>query len=741
MEQINLDTMKQSQGTPRGVPFIFMNRLEIVKHNLRLESSRWKRRLKHPKTWGYLIAATLAFFGLITILTYVAFASELGSKETIVNAKNSGTILFDRNGKVIFTTEGAHDVTYTSFDKIPNYLKQATISIEDKDFYRHGGFSPQAIFRSIYANFLNGDATRYGGSTITQQLVKNALLSAHKDFLRKFQEFVLSLEIERRYNKDEILEMYLNSVYYGAGAYGAGNAGLIYFGKPVGDINLAQSAQLAALPVAPSYLTPIGGDKEAAKKRQELVLDRMAEQGYIKATEREAGKAEKLSFQPPRQTALTISPHFALYILDLLKEKYGEDYVGRSGLRVTTSLDLDLQNIAEKELRSQVTRLKANHASNAALVSIDPKTGQILAMVGSADYDNDAIGGKVNIAFAERQPGSSIKPLFYLKGLETHLITAATVLHDVPTDFGGGYKPLDYDKKFRGDILVRFALGNSLNIPAVEMLRNLGIDSGLEMAHRLKLSTLQDRERYGLSLVLGGGEVKLFELTRAYGVMANYGNYVDSAPILKILDKSAGKVFEVKARKENLVDPQYAYIMSSILSDPNARALEFGYNSVLKASHPAAVKTGTTENFRDAWTVGYTPNLVTGVWMGNNDGSFMDAVAGSLGPAPIWRNFMEQAESRLSWEDFKVPAGIQSQSVCTSNGLKSHGSLAGTYLEVFAISTVPDKFCDEAPAPPPEATPSGEPAGSGTNVATPAATPISTPAGTPVGTGSGTLTP
>lgn len=742
--------IESSKGTRQGALNVFnvdmkerLNfRLQIIKGNLSREVSLWHRRLRHPKTWLYLGAVAFGFLGLVTIFTYVVFASALGSKETLVNAKNTGTILYDRNGKVIYTTEGAHDVAYVSFDKIAKPLKDATIAVEDKDFYSHGGFSFEAILRSIYANFLNGDPTRYGGSTITQQLVKNALLSPHKDFLRKFQEFVLSIEVDRRYSKDEILEMYLNSVYYGAGAYGVENAAQTYFGKDAGNVDLPQSAQLAALPVAPSALSPTaGGDKDAAKARQELVLGRMADQGYITSSQRDQAKKQTfvfLSYKSYKPSALNISPHFALYILDQLTSTYGEDYVGRSGLRVTTSLDLDLQNIAEKALKDQVARLKSNHASNAAMVAMDPKTGQILAMVGSADYENDAIDGKVNVVFADRQPGSSIKPIFYLKALENRQITAATVMHDVPTDFGGRYRPLDYDRKFRGDILVRFALGNSLNIPAVEMLKNLGVDSALEMAHRLRISTLNDPSRYGLSLVLGGGEVKLFDLTRAYGVMANYGNYVDSTPILKIVDKSGNTVFTPNPRKENLVDSQYTYIMSNILSDPNARAMEFGINSILRASHPAAVKTGTTENFRDAWTIGYTPNLVTGVWMGNNDGSFMDSIAGSLGPAPIWRNFMEQAEARLGWEDFKVPAGIQSQLVCTSSGLKSHGTSTGTYTEVFALGTVPDGWCDELPPPPPEATPSGnDNTGGGTNVATPPANPV----GTSSGTASGPATP
>lgn len=694
---------------------------------------RFRRELRHPRTWAYLTGMALVALIVISAVTYVAFAQDLATKDRIVNAKNTGAILYDRNGEVIYATEGAHDVSYVTFGETSDYIKQATVAVEDKDFYQHGGFSLQAIVRSIYANFLNADPTKYGGSTITQQLVKNALLNPRKEFLRKFQEFVLSVEIERRYSKDEILEMYLNSVYYGSGAYGIGNATKTYFGKTVKDVTIAEAAQLAALPVAPSLLSPIDGDKDAATVRKDLVIDKMSELGYISSEERDSAKAVALKFQPRSQT-LGLSPHFSLYVLEELRKEYGEDAVGRLGLRVTTSLDLGLQRFAEETVRDQVERLKANKASNGALVAIDPRSGEILAMVGSADYENDSIGGKVNISFADRQPGSAIKPIVYLKALETRNFTAATVLHDSPTDFNG-YKPTDYDGLYRGDILARFALGASLNIPAVELLSKLGIDEALEMAHRLNISTLQDRDRYGLSLVLGGGEVKLLELTRAYGVIANYGNYVETTPILKVVDRSGDQIFTASPRRENLVDPQYTYIISNILADNNARAIVLGPNSILKASRSAAVKTGTTERFRDAWTVGYSPNIVVGVWVGNNDGSFMDSVAGSLGAAPIWRTFIERAWTKLGWEDFKVPAGIQRLTVCLSDGLPSKGG-DGTYSEVFALGTVPTGRCGEdirreeeekrkqQEEATKEAEPKKEEAGVGINVATDSAVTI-----------------
>ena len=705
-----------------------MNRIDIVRYNLKQRIPIWKARLRQPRTWAVLIGGTLGFLILIAAVTYVAFAADMGSKQRIVNAKDTGVILYDRAGRLLYESGGAHDIHYTTLDQISPQIQHAIVSIEDKTFYQNPGFSPDAILRSAYADLMDLDPTKYGGSTITQQLVKNALLDPHKDFLRKYQEIVLSIEIARRYSKNEVLEMYLNSVYYGAGAYGIEQAAQTYFGKEPNQVDLAQAALLAALPAAPSYLSPLTADPALAKARQEIVLDDMYNQGYITAPERDQAKAEVLHYQPLHQT-LGAAPHFALWILQQLRDKYGEDYVGRAGLHVTTSLDLDLQEKAQDIVQKQVTSLSTSHVSNGAALVLDPKTGEVLAMVGSADYENDAIDGKVNDVFALRQPGSSIKPIIYLKAMETKQFTAATVLHDVPTDFGGGYMPHDADGKYRGDVLARFALANSLNIPSVELLKDLGVPSALEMANRLHITTLTDPNRCGLTLILGGCEVKLFELTRAYGVLANYGNYVDTTPILKIVDRDGNTVFTPDTKKQNLVDPAFTYIISNILSDSNARAMEFG--TLLNASHPAAVKTGTTENFRDAWAMGYTPNLVVGVWMGNNDGTDMTSIFGALGPIPVWKQIMEAGWAKYGYEGFKEPAGIERALVCRSDGLLSYGG-TDSYEEVFAQGTLPTGHCNEpAPVATPSATPSATTGEGGTggnggtggsiNVATPSA--------------------
>src|SRR5256884_3156507 len=469
----------------------------------------WKKQLKHPSTWLTLLGIGALALLVIAALTYALYAGSLGSKDAIVNAKNIGTIISDRNGNTLYATAGAHDVHYVTFDKIPDNMKHAMVAIEDKDFYQHGGFSIDAIFRSILADVTSGDPTRYGASTITQQLVKNAILSNNKSFLRKYQELVLSVEVARRYSKDDILEMYLNSVYYGAGAYGIDNAAHTYFNKDVSQLDAAQSAMLAGIVNAPSALSPTaGGDPDAAKARQEKVLTDMVQQGYITSAQATTAKNETLHYQPYKQDVGS-APHFSLWVLDILNKKYGEDYVGRAGLRVKTTLDSDLQNAAQKTVADRVKTLARNHVTNGALVSIDPVKGEVLAMVGSADYNNESIGGKVNISFANRQPGSSIKPVVYLKAFESRDFTAASTLHDSPIDISG-YKPTDFDGKFRGNTPARYALAQSLNIPAVELLNDIGPSSAVEMAQRLHITTLDSAaSRCGLSLVLGGCEIQL----------------------------------------------------------------------------------------------------------------------------------------------------------------------------------------------------------------------------------------
>jgi len=733
MKYLDIDKISSHKSLD-WIKLQFMNRWNIFKNNLAVEGELWKKRIRHPRTWFFIGLGLTGLLLITAVSTYIAFAGALANKSSIVNAKNTGTILYDRSGKILYEAGGAHDVQYLNFNQIPDSLKKATISIEDKNFYNEPGFSIDGILRSIYADIATGDPTRYGASTITQQLVRTAFLSPNKSFLRKYQELVLAIEISRRYGKDDVLEMYLNSVYYGAGAYGIQNAAQVYFGIDAKNLDLAQTALLAGLPNAPSYLSPTaGGDAVAAKSRQEQILAKMVEQGYITQAQADQAKTERLKYVAYSQQ-ITAAPHFSLWILQQLKDKYGEDYIGRAGLRVTTSLNLDLQQEAEKDVANRVHQLAGNKVSNGALVSIDPRSGEVLAMVGSADYSNDSIQGKVNDVFSNRQPGSSIKPVVYLKALESQTITAATTLHDVPTDING-YKPTDYDGQWRGNVPARYALAQSLNVPAVEVLNKIGPSAAVEMAQRLHISTLDNAaSQCGLSLVLGGCEVQLIELTRAYGVIANYGNYADTSSILKIADRDGNVVYQAPStpHQQNLVDPQYTYIISDILADQPAKLPTYGAAGVATltiSGHKAAVKTGTTQNFRDSWTIGYTPNIVTGVWVGNNDGSFMDGVAGSFGAAPIWRSFMSYAGNKVGWSDFTPPGGIQRIRVCYSNGLLSSTD-AASYMEVFAYGTVPTGQC--IVAPPPEASSSGDKNNTG---------PDSTTSGTPQASGPATHVP
>lgn len=643
----------------------------------------------------FLLGGVLGFVAL-TILTYVYFAQKLETKEAIINNNNTGITLLDRNGTPFFTFYSAQTKSFVPLNQIPDYAKKAVIVAEDKNFYQHPGFSPLSIIGALIADIKN-QKLAYGGSTITQQLVKISLLSSNKNFLRKYQELVLAQEVERRYTKDEILEMYLNSVYFGEGAFGIEQASNRYFGKSASQLDLSEATLLASLLPAPSRLSPISGDLSQAKKRQEIVLNRLVEDGSISLEQKDQSLAKEYQFGNAENINYK-APHFALMVKDELINKYGEEEIARSGYVVKTTLDLTKQDLAEKEVAKQVAALAKNKVTNGAAVVEDPKTGEILALVGSKDW-NDPSFGKINMATTPRQPGSAFKPIIYLGALEKNIITPATVLKDIPTTFkvdtgGKEYKPLNYDKKFRGNVLVRRALANSLNIPSVQIMSMLGLDQGLEIAQRLGISTLKKSSDYGLSLVLGTGEVRLIELTNAYSTIANSGMKNDPTLILEIRDKKEKLLYSYKPKNEKVVSDQYTFLISSILSDNKARAEMFG--KALSISRPAAVKTGTTENYKDALTIGYTPDLTVGVWVGNTDNSQMDQIAGSLGAAPIWRDLMEQFSKGQDIAKFEKPQGVVEASICSSNGFLSREATSSAYKEYFAKGSEPRKYCNNA---------------------------------------------
>lgn len=636
------------------------------------------------------VAGSLAF---VPVFTYFYFVRDLKSPDAIMNRNDTGLILLDRNEEPFFRFYEAKQKTFVPLSEIPEHTKQAIISIEDKEFYKHPGFSIRGIARSVINNLRKKNITQ-GGSTITQQLVKNALLTPRKSFLRKYQEVILAQEIERRYTKDEILAMYLNFVYFGAGAFGVQEAAQVYFGKYTKELSLAESSILAAILPAPSKLSPVTGDAALAKARQELVLNNMVQEGYIKPEQKEATLNTKLVFNKEPDDFNRVAPHFALMVRDRLIEKFGEEEVSRSGFKVKTTIDLTWQKYAEGVVDDQVDRLAKSNVSNGGAVVIDAERGEVKVLVGSKDWSNGEFG-KFNIATAERQPGSTFKPVIYSAALEERAITASTVLVDEPTTFTARgappYKPENYDKKFRGPLLPRRALANSLNVPSVKVMDKLGLEKGLSYSEKYGITTLREASNYGLSLVLGTAEVRLLELTNVYAMLANGGYKNEITTILEIKDKSNGIIYSHKPNPQKMLSEESAFIVSSILSDAGARSEVFG--SALNISRPAAVKTGTSQDYRDSWTVGYTPSLAVGVWVGNNDNRPMNRVAGSLGAAPIWRALMEKFLAGTQVEEFKQPSGVLALSVCKNNGLILSEATSSAYTEYYKKGTEPTGRC------------------------------------------------
>lgn len=618
------------------------------------------------------------------------------------------TKIFDRNGKLIYEIFADERRTPIKLDEIPEYVKEATVAIEDKDFYHHPGFSVAGIARAAYKT-LTGQRLE-GGSTLTQQLVKNSLLTPERTIRRKIRELALALFVEARFSKDEILTMYLNSIPYGSTAYGIEAASELYFGKKTTELTLGEAALLAGLPQAPSRYSPFGAYPENAKGRQKTVLQRMVEQDYI--SQEQADEAHEQEFVFAQQEGLN-APHFALWIKDQLSEKYGEAVVEKGGLRVTTTLDLDLQEYAQEAVYDEVDALSGKKVGNGAALVVKPSTGEILAMVGSKDYFAEDEDGKVNIIFANRQPGSSIKPLNYALALQNKTLTASTALADIPTCFTivgqKPYCPVNYDGQFHGATQFRFALGNSFNIPAVRVLAVNGIEEFIDFATKLGITTFNDPTRYGLSLTLGGGEVRPFDMAVAYSTLANQGVRVEPVAFLKITDWKGKVLFERDVENtegQRVMDPEPAFIIAHILHDNNARTAAFGPSSYLNVSgHPeVSVKTGTTNDLRDNWTIGFTSEAVVLSWVGNNDNSPMSgAVSGVSGASPIWNRIMKEVLDKVEAGDYSggeekshswpiQPQGVVGASVCANTGYIPTGDTADCpqRFEYFIEGTVPE---------------------------------------------------
>lgn len=653
---------------------------------------RWFKKLSKPKKVAVIGTPILAFLILTPLFTYIYFANAISDPDRLMNYNNTGVVLLDKDGESFYSFGTADRGERLPLDQISDYAEKALISAEDKNFYEHGGFSLISIVGALYANLLSGDATAYGGSTLTQQLAKNTLLSNNQTFLRKYQELVIALAIEQNYSKDEILDLYLNSVYYGEGAFGIGAAAETYFGKSAADLTLAESSMLIGVLPAPSAYSPISGNPEYAKERQGTVLGRMVDNKAITQAESDAAKAETLAYAPQDEGVNGTAPHFAEMVLNELYDKYGEEYVTRSGFRVTTTLDVNLQKAANSAVDAQIGFIQRNGGSNAAVVAIDPTTGELRALVGSADYANEDFG-KVNMATTARQPGSSIKPLYYTEAMQRSIITPATIMKDQATDFGG-YRPQNADRKYRGDISVRNALSQSLNIPSVEVMQKLGVSTSVDALKRLGLSTISDSTDYGLSLALGSGEAKLTEMTNAYAAFANGGDQYSLTTITKIDDKFEKQIFSSGNRSsKEVMGEQASFLISDILNDESARAPIFG-SSLNTNGYDVAVKTGTTDEARDAWTIGYAKQLAVGVWVGNNDNTAMNN-GGSSMAGPIWRSTILAGLKGQANQPFTAPSGIDRVTICKSNGLRAvGGGTDGTYQEYFMSGTLPSGTCD-----------------------------------------------
>lgn len=642
------------------------------------------------------IAVLIGFIGLFLVFPLLAF--NLPSPDKIVRREGFSTKILDRNGEVLYDIYADQRRTPIDIENVPDYLKHATVAIEDKNFYKHSGFDPIGMIRGVSRLFTRGRAQ--GGSTLTQQLVKNVLLSPERTVIRKIKEFVLAVQIENRYSKDEILQMYLNEAPYGGTAWGVEAAAEVYFGKAVKDLNLIESAFLAGLPQRPSVYSPYSSTPDSYKFRTEEVLRRMREDGYITKEQEEEAKndLENLQFQDRADSFK--APHFVQYVQKILEERYGERIVEQGGLKVTTTLDLKLQEEAQDIVREEIEEIEYLNVTNGSAVVMDPETGEILAMVGSADFNDSDNDGQFNVATqGMRQPGSALKPIVYAAALQKGY-TASTLLMDVPTEFPGGqgnppYKPVNYDGKFRGPVQVRYALANSINIPAVKMIALVGVKDVLELAHEMGIESLEPTnellKRVGLSLALGGGELKLIELTTAYAPFMNQGFKVDPVAVLSVEDRDGKVIEKVDPKKgKSVLSSEESYIIANILSDNEARSEVFGTNSLLNIpGWEIAVKTGTTNDKRDNWTVGGNPHVVVGVWVGNNDFSEMKQVAsGITGASPIWRRIILEALNSKPKVSFTRPDGIVTLSVDKISGYREHDGFPSR-TEIFAKGTEP----------------------------------------------------
>jgi 1A family penicillin-binding protein len=585
-----------------------------------------------------------------------SFDTRLAGISTKIYDRTGNVLLYDVNSQVRRTV-----VPYTD---ISNHVKNASIAIEDTDFYNHNGIRFSSIVRAFFANIFSGGFSQ-GGSTITQQVIKNSLLTQDKKVSRKIKEWILALKLERVATKDEILNLYLNTTPYGGNIYGIEEASIVYFGKKASELDIAESAYLAALPQAPSYYSPFGRNREALNKRKNLVLDRMHSNNFINDDQYKKAKEEQVVFKDAPINTLK-APHFVMYVKEYLENKYGEAAVAEGGLKVITTLDYEMEKMAEDIVKNYVTKNeKAFKAENGALVVVNPKNGHILTMVGSRDYFDKNIDGNFNVTTAFRQPGSAFKPFVYTTLLDKGY-TPNTILFDVRTEFSTScsansvplrsgvkcYAPQNYEGGYKGPMTIRAALGESRNIPAVKALYLAGIPDVIKTSKAMGIESLKEPRAYGLSMAIGAADVSLLEMTDGYATLANNGFRNPATPIIRIEDKNGNILEEFSTSTKQVINERPVLEMNDILSDPRARNAIFPL-SYIPDGRPVAIKTGTTNDSRDAWIMGYTPSLAVGAWMGNNNNSPMVQRASAIIVAPMWKQFLLEIIKAMPVEDFK----------------------------------------------------------------------------------------
>jgi 1A family penicillin-binding protein len=680
--------------------FQTLNQYKFPQLQIKLKSFFQK---KYKPIYFSLITTTLilslAWWSYNFIFRDLPDPLELTQKRQIMTTR-----ILDRNGNLLFRIYEDENRTLVPLSQISQHMINATLAIEDKNFYQHHGFSVQGIFRALVNNLKKQELQ--GGSTITQQLIKNRLLSPDKTLRRKLRELILSILVESTYTKDQILTMYLNEVSYGGSTYGVEEAAWQYFNKPAKDLTLGESAMLAGLPAAPSVYTPFGANPELSNRRQEEVLRRMVEDSYISLEEAYLAQQEELQL---RKNVIDIkSPHFVMYVRKLLAEKFGEQTLQQGGLEVRTSLDLNLQQQTEAIVQEEVRKVESLNINNGAALVTNPQTGEILAMVGSKDYFDFENDGQVNVTIRPRQPGSAIKPLTYALAFEQgykpwSYIEDSPITYHIPGS--KLYSPRNYDNRFHGKVTLKQALANSYNVPAVKLLANLGVENLVEKGQEMGISTWNDSSRFGLSLTLGAGEVLMSDLAEVYGAFATGGYKVELDPFLEIRDHQ-GKVLyrnscydqPESCRQQSVLDPLAAYWITDILSDNQARAQTFGLYSLLYIpNQQVAVKTGTTNSMRDNWTIGYTSDRLISVWVGNNDNQPMSYVAsGMTGASPIWNRVTRLLLRSDEPHQFVLPDNLVKIKICAPTNTLPCQGCPHVVEAIFKKGEEPQKACNSS---------------------------------------------